>query len=529
MRYRQSMDKTTSRLLFPAFTLIAYLTLTGCDSQSPSGQSSATLNPSTMKMTGQISDRFLAYNVEMVEVTGGRFWTPYADGKPVQGEDRYEYRPPIDLTNSRLTKLAAALAPSYVRFSGTWANATYFNDADTPPDAPPAGFDAILTREQWYRAVEFSREADAEIVVSFATSPGARDASGVWQPDNAEQLLAFTEKLGARVAAAEFTNEPNMIGLTQPPEGYTPADYHRDYAIFYHWLRQRSPETRILAPGAVEMGEPMRTMAYLFGGDTFKPEQLMAEDSPAPDAFSFHYYGASSQRCHIPLLGSYPSDAFDPDWLAGIDDGIGRAKRLRDIRAPGAPLWITESGETACGGNPWAATSADTFRFLDQLARSAQKGVQVFMHNTLAASDYALLDEHDFSPRPNYWAAWLWRSLMGTTVLDPASDMAYANVYAHCHRSIPGAVTVLAINIDQETTTRLKIASGGRIHTLTASSEGPQSIALNGETLTLGQGDSFPAVKGRAIAAGELTLEPASINFIEFTQASNPACQAPSQ
>ena len=41
------------------------------------------------------------------------------------------------------------------------------------------------------------------------------------------------------------------------------------------------------------------------------------------------------------------------------------------------------------------------------------------MHNTLAASDYALLDDHTYAPRPNYWAALLWRRLMGTTVQIP--------------------------------------------------------------------------------------------------------------
>jgi hypothetical protein len=38
----------------------------------------------------------------------------------------YRQRPPIDLTNPRLRKLAAALGPAYVRVSGTWANTTYF-------------------------------------------------------------------------------------------------------------------------------------------------------------------------------------------------------------------------------------------------------------------------------------------------------------------------------------------------------------------------------------------------------------------
>ena len=47
---------------------------------------------------------------------------------------------------SRLRKLAAALAPAYMRVSGTWANTTYFHDADTAaPTTPPKGFDGVLT------------------------------------------------------------------------------------------------------------------------------------------------------------------------------------------------------------------------------------------------------------------------------------------------------------------------------------------------------------------------------------------------
>ena len=35
------------------------------------------LHPSTLKRVGTVSPRFQSYNVEMIEVTGGRFWAPY--------------------------------------------------------------------------------------------------------------------------------------------------------------------------------------------------------------------------------------------------------------------------------------------------------------------------------------------------------------------------------------------------------------------------------------------------------------------
>ncbi len=46
--------------------------------------------------------------------------------------------------------------------------------------------------------------------------------------------------------------------------------------------------------------------------------------------------------------------------------------------------------------------------------QACKKGVQVVMHNTLAVSEYALLDQVTFEPRPNYWSALLWNKLMGT-------------------------------------------------------------------------------------------------------------------
>jgi hypothetical protein len=46
----------------------------------------------------------------------------------------------------------------------------------------------------------------------------------------------------------------------------------------------------------------------------------------------------------------------------------------------------------------------------------------VISHNTFASSEYGLLDQTTFAPRPNYWAALLWPKLMGTTVLDSGAS-----------------------------------------------------------------------------------------------------------
>src|SRR3954463_14974941 len=121
------------------------------------------LIPGKMAKTATVDPRYLSYNVEMVEVTGGRFWAPYktasADAAPKPPDPNmpagidpnlFQYRKPIDLSNARLRKLAAGLGPAYVRVSGTWANSTYFQDSDAPaPAQPPEGFRGVLTRAEW--------------------------------------------------------------------------------------------------------------------------------------------------------------------------------------------------------------------------------------------------------------------------------------------------------------------------------------------------------------------------------------------
>src|SRR5258705_12715056 len=113
----------------------------------------------------------------------------------------YEYRPPVDLSNSKLRRLAAALGPAYVRVSGTWANTMYFADADPAPSSPPSGFNGVLSRERWQGVVDFAAATDTRIGTSMAISPGGRDAAGGRIPRDARGCLDYTRSVGCDVAA----------------------------------------------------------------------------------------------------------------------------------------------------------------------------------------------------------------------------------------------------------------------------------------------------------------------------------------
>jgi heparanase len=526
------------------------------------GAQSQRLNPAGMPRIGQVDERFVSYNVEMVEVTGGRFWKPYksapetpapalapastpapttpapasATDKPAPATDKpsgpamdpnaFRHRPPLDLTNARLRALAAALGPAYVRVSGTWANSTYFHDSNDPPPAtPPAGFGGVLTRAQWRGVVEFAKAVDAKIVTSFAISPGVRDQNGLWTSAQLQSLLSYTSSIGGSIAAAEFFNEPNLAAVGGAPKGYDAETYGRDLRAFVPFIRKAAPGLRIVGPGSLGEGGLLANYPGL------KSDAMLTAAGPGLDVFSYHSYPGVSQRCArgISAGQTTPETALSEDWLSRAERDARFYAALRDRFEPGKPLWLTESGETGCGGNPWASTFTDTFRYVEQLGRVAKLGVDVVMHNTLAASDYALIDEETFDPRPSYWAALLWHRLMGATVLDAGPSPAPGvNVFAHCLAGTSGGVALVAVNTDRGASREITLPIKAERYTL-SSSTGLQSIRveLNGKELVLADDAAapVPALRGVAAPAGQISLPAASITFLAVADAGNAACR----
>lgn len=501
------------------------------------------LQPKEMHRIGAVDERFQSYNIEMVEITGGRFWKPYASptspastiAAPVRDSKSampggldpslYQYRPPIDLSNARLRKLAALLGPAYLRVSGTWANSTFFQDSDEPaPQTPPKGFNSVLTRKQWRGVVDFANAADARIVTSFAISPGTRDASGVWTPDQAHQILAYTKSIGGSVAAAEFMNEPTFAEIGGAPHGYDAKAYAQDFGVFKKLIQKDAPEMLVLGPGGVGEGTAL-VPAFMH---PVRSDEILGATGPVFDAISYHSYGAVSVRCG--MMGSAASTtsaaALSEEWLSRAAANESFYAELRDRFEPGKQIWNTETAQAACGGDRWASTFLDSFRYLNQLGSLARLGVQVHLHNTLAASDYGLLDEKTYEPRPNYWAALLWHRNMGTTVLDPGPSPAPAlHLYAHCLAGKPGGVALLAINASETAAESLAIPQPAQRLTLTAPELQGKVVQLNGKELSLGAGDSVPELKGIPVKAGAVDFAPLSITFLTFPEAENANCK----
>ena len=512
--------------------------------QTPEPGTPVRISPKALRRIATVDPRFQSYNVEMAEVTGGNFWRPYTresiatltakasagtptafSGQVGQDTTMFQYRPPLDLTNTRLRKMAAALGPAYVRVSGSWANSIYFHDADTPPPKKaPAGFEGVLTRAQWRGVLDFARAANARLMTSFAISQGVRDSAGIWTPVQASKIMRYTKAAGGQITAAEFFNEPNMPEYAGAPTGYDPAQYAQDHAAFVRFARAEAPGMRVVGPSSVGEGTLLKGLEGKMPGFMGTKAMFSATPRPQMDVFSYHYYPAGSIRTG---MLSPPDTALSEEFLSRTDREYEYyVTGIRDKLVAGRPpVWITETADAAGGGNPWGATFLDSFRYTDQMGRLARRGVNVIYHNTLAASDYGLLDQSTFQPRPNYWAALLWRRLMGTTVLDAGPSRPALHLYAHCLPDHPGGVTLLAINNSRTEASTIDLATGADRYTLSAPELQSPRALLNGRELALGPNDALPELRGERVPAGPVSLAPATITFLAVPTAANAACR----
>jgi hypothetical protein len=499
------------RMTIPIALLFLFFGIS-CKHSKDQNDSIAKLSLSDLKPLGEVDERYQSVNVEMCEVVGGDFWIPYnlIDTARVKAEGFSALKrtiPSINLYDKKLRNLAAGLGPMYVRVSGTWANTTYFQDNDEPKlAAAPEGYENVLTREEWKGAIDFCREVDAKLVTSFAISGGIRDNAGNWTPAQVEPLINYTKSIGGEIYAAEMFNEPSHASYGGAPGGYDGDYYAKDFARFKNYIESAIPEMKIMGPGSTGEGG-------ILGEVGVTSESILASDPKVEfEIFSYHFYGGVSRRCRGQLS---PDNALSAEWLSKTELGLKYYEEARDQYLPQAPIWLTETAEAACGGNPWAATYADSFRYLEQLGRLAKKGVQVVMHNTLAASEYALMEHDTHDPRPNYWAALLWNRLMGTTVYDADTLAQGVDVFVHNLKNSSEGLSVMIINI-RALDFSFVIPSEAEQYLLTANELITKTVKLNGKVLELNPDDTLPEIKGEKTAAGEVVIPAQGIMFLSF-------------
>jgi hypothetical protein len=512
---------------------LAAALLGGCAPLAPRSVNEASarpsaLDPASLPFVRHADERFQSFQIGFSHLTGGETWKSYddlpSDGRPPEGgfQAIREARQPKDLSNPRLRALTAALAPLYIRYSGTTANSVYFQDNNEPASKPPEGFTVVLTRKAWKGAIDFARAVDAKILTSFTNSEGVRDADHAWTPRMAAPWMAYTKSIGGEIYAAELFNEPNAPEPPRIPRGHSAEEFARDFARFRTFLAPLAPSIKVAGPGTATMG-----VGGIPSIEAYTPE-MYAAATPKPgfDIFSYHYYPALADRCAPPgsPQGIAIDQALTPQWLARPDAQFQRQKAVRDRFAPGAPIWLTETGGAACGGLRWQPTFLDMFRYLDTQGRLIRQGLDAIFTHALISGSNGIIDEKTYEPNASYWGAVLWSRLMGNRVLDAGPQRPGLNLYAHCQRGVRGGVTLLAINYG-EAAADLPLTGKPQLYLLTAPELQSRTVLLNGQPLSVGGDNRLPAMEPLPARSGMASLPGRSIAFITVADARHPQCR----
>jgi hypothetical protein len=479
-------------------------------------------------------DYLVSYNVEMTEVTGGTFWKAYSE-EQISGEEAFEpakdfsemgklmqMYDPIDLSNKRLVELTKALGPAHVRVSGSWASHTYYDFDGKTSGVPPKGFQAVLTKEQWNAVLEFIKNVNGKLQISVANTDGVHDENGVWKEDQAKLIFDYSKNYGVPIFSTEFMNEPNTYLLGGAPQPYSNEELARDQDLYYRFIRKNYPETLLVGPGVAGDKEVMEGLSITYTNNIpIVPTRSIIElCKEKPDIFSYHYYNGISERGAMVIGGHWDvKDALSEEYLSVAGKACEFYGTIRDEFVPGAPMWVTESGDAGCGGNTWGSTFLDVFRYANELGHFSLLTEGVIVHNTLTSSDYGLLDHKDHSPRPNYWLVLLWNQLVGSTVYDSEIEISEgAHVFAHSRKDGEKGYTYILINNSETSSTMVDIPANSVRYTLSAEELRSKEMMLNGKVLDLVGEYGLPELQGVLESPGALELKPLTVTFIVVSE-----------
>ena len=350
-----------------------------------------------------IDERFLAVGIDTAQVVGATWWSsvdavaggtakvaPYDFGRPV------------------LRKLASALAPSILRVGGTEADKVFYDMSASPVTKAPAPYLDVMTHAQWDAIDDFARTLGFQVMFTIDAGPGPRAADLSWQPDNARVLLQYAASQGTPVTLWELGNEvdafPVSVSLSFK---ITPAQFAADVKTARALVEATTPGVKLGAPSSAYWPKAGELIA-------FYPAFMAAGGGASLDVITWHYYPQQSHRCPIATVRANPPLMFVPGTLDEIDTWAAQVEGA----AAGKPVWLGESGNAQCGGEPG---ESDTFVARLLVARPARelarRGEPVVVRQTLSGADYGLIDDATLTPRPDYWTSVLWRRLMGTGVL----------------------------------------------------------------------------------------------------------------
>ena len=463
----------------------------------------------------QVDERYLSFAVDTAQVLGGRFWNP-------DSEDATEPEvivDPYDFDRERLRMLAGELSPAILRVGGTAADTVFYDLSETPVDEPPEPYELLLTRGEWQGFAGFASDLGLDLFFTLNVGPGPRDESGDWVPDNSRELMEYASDRGDPVVVWELGNEINGFLLAHGSI-LSAEDYAGDLATARALVDELAPDALLAGPSSAYWPE----IGDMLG---FYPA-FMPHGGHLLDAVTWHYYPMQSHRCPVASRPAGPEVMLDPANLDEAHLWSDEVEGLAAEHAPGAPVWLGETGNAQCGGEPGVSdTWAGSFWWLDQLGLLAARDQPVVVRQTLSGSDYGLVHDVTLEPNPDYWISVLHKKLMGNVVLSASvPEVDRLRAYAHCDASGgSGAVSVALINLsDQSIDVGIDLPGPGTVYELTAFSLDSPVVYLNDDLLEVGGAVPDVVAMGAEREEARVAMEGRSLAFVRIPEAAAAAC-----
>jgi len=422
---------------------------------------------------------FLSFTIDTSLLLGGHWWGPTKGVRHGVAGDKAS---PLDLSDPRLRAYAKALSPAMLRIGGTEADRMCYrmgknpvaiagNQATPSPQSVQASLQSqesrddgkglshefVLRKGLWKRLHDFITDAGYSLLFTLSAGPADRNAEGAWLEENARRLITWSLRKKYPVAAWELGNEVNAFpfihGIKSRVFG---KRYAEDFERLGSMVRGLDPEADLVGPCSAVwpgIGEPNPLIRTLCS-------------SPAAmylDAVSWHWYPQQSSFGRVATRRANEGNMLNARRLNEVSRRTARVDSSRALAATRRPSgkppenWVTETAHALYGGEPGLSdTFVSTLWWLDELGLLASLGVSKVFRQALVGARYGLLDGNSMDPRPDYFASFLWKRLMGRQVLtlppkNPAGSK--LRIYAHADKAGQTASrTILAINTSRKST-----------------------------------------------------------------------------
>nr|CAD7452385.1 unnamed protein product [Timema tahoe] len=448
--------------------------------------------------------------------------------------------------SKKLLLLASHLSPGYLRVGGTAADCLIFNlmsDGRVEQDYTNLGQSYIRVDggECAYegksclqnRCEDFTMSvSDWDLINELAINTGLdllfdlnvllRDGN-MWNSTNAKDLVDYSHERNYSVIW-QLGNEPNAFphAFNTSISGAQLAD---DFAALRSVIESHSASKEPMVVGP-DVTAPRGLVTTPL---TFLQEFLEAQ-SDSINAVTWHQYYLNGRIATL-------KDFIEPSIFNKLYKQILEVQQVMTKTNTSLPLWLSETSSAYGSGAPGLSDRfVAGFLWLDKLGMAARLGLKVVIRQSLYGGYYSLLDLDTLDPNPDWWVSVVYRSFVGTGVLDTPVLSNSIRVYCHCAPPHwPGAVTLFAINIDADSSAFLDVGALGlkdssvRVFSYVLTAEGndlrSKTVLMNGKRLKLNPDGSLPPFRPKIVSPSKLVVAPLSMAFFVFPHVDAKMCQ----